>query len=1064
MRALLLVVLWLAPSLHGRADDLPAGRAFTAQLRLDQAADEALFQAAGAERSEALLTAVMENGQSSDATAEDWTYLHRAIGGLIELAVFRGNPAQAATYCGFQQMYFRTLEHDYASALAFSQQGLELQLRSAQPQAQYLHQKNIGENLLKLRRPQEAAAILELALRGNPDPSGATAAVTWREIVDAHIATPDPAAAERTLDQFLAAAVSGPPLFRGHALLAKAVWLIDREQYGPALDALQQAAEAVKHDSKAIAFQYEISTQIVACVMAAIGDLPFDEAVSLADRIGRDFQDLPLPVASLTQDAIRMRRRLAGDIEGVLRADLRRLAAARSEGSLSHEADALKTLAASYRALRAGREEIAVLEQALTAEKTLLETASDASLRQATEYDYFRVLVSLGEAYLQSRELGKARRALDDVLKSIAGAPDMRTRQHLGRLYGPALLGKARVLELDDDVDEARSILEKASRDERFDRAVVLRQWGRLEAGANERPARAAELYRSAVAEFQGQRNQTGELYARLELAHFLVTGGSKLADSAGGAKAEVAAVRRAAASSRVADALWRAGYVGGVLAENERDSRAAIAQYRNAVQQLDKLRAGLSQQEQRQSFTDNETVEDLYRRLVALLMAAGNETEAWQYLERGKARSFVEMMQGRRSGKATALSPELQEAEGRLIALRVSMAPEIQQVLRGSGKDYATLQAEVQTWQDRFSLLRHQGNLERSSGSEALSLRPVDWASVQHALPPRTALVEYGILNDTLAAFVATSAGQRALVWKADTKQLRRDILRLRGLLGDPNSGAELEPLLEAVANAVLTPVLREMPASIKGLIVVPAAYLNYLPFQVLPAGQDQRLIDRFTVSYLPSASTLRYLDMRSKRSGDLFAGALGNVAVDGWAPLPGTLEELAGIRRAIPLARTIAGRDFTHDALLTALQRHEQVHIATHGLVDDQSPLFSALLTSPAAGQPARVSLYELTNLRLRARLVVLSACETGLGKLLAGDEVAGLTRTLLQAGAETVVASLWKVSDESTALLMTGFHRRRQAGAGPAQALRESALAVRSKYSHPFYWAPFVLTGAR
>jgi CHAT domain-containing protein len=261
-----------------------------------------------------------------------------------------------------------------------------------------------------------------------------------------------------------------------------------------------------------------------------------------------------------------------------------------------------------------------------------------------------------------------------------------------------------------------------------------------------------------------------------------------------------------------------------------------------------------------------------------------------------------------------------------------------------------------------------------------------------------------------------------------------------------------------------VLTPVLQELPASIRGLIVVPAAYLHYLPFQALPVDQKLWLIDRFTVSYLPSASTLRYLNIRLKPSRDLFVSALGNVAVDGWAPLPGTLKELADIRRVAPQAQTIAEKSFTHDALLKALEQHAEVHVATHGLVDEQAPLFSALLTSPAPGQPARLSLYELTNVRLRARLVVLSACETGLGKMLAGDEVAGLTRTLLQAGAETVVASLWKVSDESTALLMAGFHQRRRAGEGSAQALRGAALAVREKFSHPFYWAPFVLTGAR
>jgi hypothetical protein len=89
-------------------------------------------------------------------------------------------------------------------------------------------------------------------------------------------------------------------------------------------------------------------------------------------------------------------------------------------------------------------------------------------------------------------------------------------------------------------------------------------------------------------------------------------------------------------------------------------------------------------------------------------------------------------------------------------------------------------------------------------------------------------------------------------------------------------------------------------------------------------------------------------------------------------------------------------------------------------------------------------------------------MSACETGLGKLRGGDELTGLTRTLLTAGADTVVSSLWQVSDESTSMVMQEFYRRLHDGLAPAAALRDASLAVRAKYPHPFYWVPFVETG--
>jgi CHAT domain-containing protein len=191
---------------------------------------------------------------------------------------------------------------------------------------------------------------------------------------------------------------------------------------------------------------------------------------------------------------------------------------------------------------------------------------------------------------------------------------------------------------------------------------------------------------------------------------------------------------------------------------------------------------------------------------------------------------------------------------------------------------------------------------------------------------------------------------------------------------------------------------------------------------------------------------------------------GALGATSVDGMAPLPGTLREVDDIAKVEPGARVVRQGEFTHDAVRHALETYPRVHLATHGLLEEQSPLFSSLLTSPAQGQPSRFSLFEVPQLKLRARLVVLSACETGLGKLRGGDEVTGLTRTLLAAGAETVVSSLWKVSDDSTALLMRGFYSEMKSGASPAKALRTAALAVRERYPHPFYWAPFVVSGVR
>ena len=143
--------------------------------------------------------------------------------------------------------------------------------------------------------------------------------------------------------------------------------------------------------------------------------------------------------------------------------------------------------------------------------------------------------------------------------------------------------------------------------------------------------------------------------------------------------------------------------------------------------------------------------------------------------------------------------------------------------------------------------------------------------------------------------------------------------------------------------------------------------------------------------------------------------------------------------------------------------------VHVATHGLLDAERPQFTGVVLSLVGNKTNDGFLRtdEIFNLKLGSPLVMLSACETGLGKEKRGEGVMGLTRAFMYAGAPTVGVSLWSVADKSTADLMTDFYRRllnARAAEPPATAMRNAQLAMITgkKYSAPFYWAPFILVG--
>jgi CHAT domain-containing protein len=152
-------------------------------------------------------------------------------------------------------------------------------------------------------------------------------------------------------------------------------------------------------------------------------------------------------------------------------------------------------------------------------------------------------------------------------------------------------------------------------------------------------------------------------------------------------------------------------------------------------------------------------------------------------------------------------------------------------------------------------------------------------------------------------------------------------------------------------------------------------------------------------------------------------------------------------------------SGRRATVARLKSEAPRSGVIHVATHAAFRVDNPMFSAIQLADAP-----LSLFDLYDLRISAELVTLSGCGTGLNALIGGDELLGLVRGWLYAGAHSVVVSLWDVNDRSTASLMGRFYQRLRQTPDRAAALRDAMLATREEDPHPYHWAPFVLIGAR
>jgi len=1108
------VLLWAYPASSQQAlnGDLAQGEDLIGRISQnkvpDPSADQAVFRQLGVARSEQVLMAVVANGQTPAATSQDWTAMHRAYDAIIELNAGEQQLFKASIFANLQDNAYRHNEGDYVAALAAARQALDLQQRSGQSATLSIPWKNVGEDLIQLGRTDEAASALYQARQLIQDPTASLSADLWGEIISLESSRGNSAVALSESKAFLQAAdPSAPAGFRAAALVAAANVEIDQYHYDNAISRIHESLSAIKGAPDATLFAYQAIDSLLTLGLQAMQSMPFDQALSLCGHLDKDFPGLPISISGFAREVGNHRRRLAGQFDLVLRDDSAQLDRARTATDLSAQVSALLSTAVDYAYLRESTQQIAALEQGAD----ILHSPAGESISPLLR---FRLLTSLGAAQLAHGDLRPAHAAYAEVLAGIEAVSSAQTRQQLGRIYGEAQLGTAAILERDKNLKDARELLHQSLNPPpgslgRFTRSTVLLQEAQLEQSANQKPDKVTRLYLDAIAALHQEKDVNGEVYARLQLVQYLATGAQAAASpesptsapsaepSGVLAQAQLDVARAASTTVGLADSTWRIQFLQGILDQNAGNNAAAITSYSAAIDALDRIRSGLSVEEERQSFIDSASVQQLYGRQIALLTAAGSREQAWEFLERNKARSFLETLNGRRfapppTSSTTPKSPagDLSQLEQQILAARLSLSPENESTLRDSGRTPEVLRGKLVALEASFAVARQQQTLSASRATQPLALRPITLVTAQAHLPAHTALIEYAILDHELAAFVVTHTSATELHWAADTTVLPIQLRTLSTLLSSPRASEDdLDAQLTSASTTLLAPVLRALPSDIDALIIVPTQSLSLIPFQALPLPTREQLargisvdepttaasaddllprrllIDRFSVAYLPSASTLQFLRFGPpSASSDLFLGAIGDLSVEGLPALPGTLEETAAIQKLYPHASRLTGSAFTHDAAVKALLEHQEVHFATHGLFEEQAPLFSALITAPTAGQPSRLSLYEVMDFNLKARLVILSACETDRGQLTGGDEVEGLTRTFLQAGADNVVSSLWKVSDESTALLMESLHAHLRAGESTPVALRHAELQVRRKFPQPFFWAAFVDTGVR
>lgn len=540
-----------------------------------------------------------------------------------------------------------------------------------------------------------------------------------------------------------------------------------------------------------------------------------------------------------------------------------------------------------------------------------------------------------------------------------------------------------------------------------------------------------------------------------------------------------LAAAERLDSDRHRADA-WNAK--GTALAALGREDEAAEA-FEKSIGATESLRHQVAGDEvERQRFLESRT--SAYEGLLRLHARRGRAEAALAQAERARARALVDALSAGRTRLDTLLTPEERERQAELREALARASALVQQREAESARDPERVAAARETLRGarrqyeafRSAVFASHPEIRSRSGQTS----PWRLEDTRALLDERTLAVSYAVTDDETYLFALSRSGPlRLATLPVGRRALEERTRAFREGLAARDLGVRAEA--RRLCATLLGPLQRDLPAYGR-LLVLPDGPLWELPFQALECRPGRYLLEDRAVAYAPSFTAL--LETTRRQAGAATQGllALGDPLVsDGQrrqvaslhrgadlGPLPEAVDEVRALGRLYGAGSVVyVGEEAREARVKDEAGRHRLLHFAAHGLLNDGSPLYSQLvLARPAPGEPedGLLEAWEIMELDLRADVAVLSACDTGRGRLGRGEGLIGLSWAFAVAGCPTTVVSQWKVDSRSTSKLMIDFHGGLARGRSAADALRAAALKVKAdrRYAHPFYWAGFIVMG--
>jgi CHAT domain-containing protein len=494
-------------------------------------------------------------------------------------------------------------------------------------------------------------------------------------------------------------------------------------------------------------------------------------------------------------------------------------------------------------------------------------------------------------------------------------------------------------------------------------------------------------------------------------------------------------------------------------------DFDGARRSYETASSILEILRSELSQEDSKIAFLKDKVA--VYENLVALILrvhpSEAEKQRAFNYIEKAKSRSLAELVAMRATPSdpsmvhsATNAADELHE---RINWTTHRLEREQMDLGQSSAARTRQLRDQIRALKSQLAdaLIEAHGSDERIPVQGLEGALPV--SEIREALPSGTAVIEYYDCRQSLFACVL-NRDRLEIIDLGPSNRIRDRFRLLQFQFSKFRLGSDyisrfseqlcraIETNLENLYTDLIAPVRSHLQCD--RLAIVPHGFLHQLPFHAL-SNRGTPLLEEFDIFFAPSASILAWLLRKPATTADqsLVMGVADPLA-------PQIEQEAKTVATALANSHLFLGEAASLETLRAFASNSRYIHIAAHGYFHQQNPMFSSIRLGDSA-----VTLMDLCQLKFSAELVALSGCGTGLNVVVGGDELLGLVRGLLQAGAHSTLVTLWDVHDASATEFMDLFYKNLP-GMTKCQSLRAATLEIRKKRVHPYYWAPFVLVG--